>query len=284
MGDDNVAAAIAEAARRLEGVSDTARLDAELLMAHVLGIERSAMLLRMRDLVVPPAYEGLVKRRTQHEPVAYIRGYQDFWDLRLKVTPDVLIPRADSETLIEAAQSHFTGNEEAQRISDLGTGSGALLLAALSLFPDAEGVGIDASPAALAVAQGNASDLGFVPRATFSFASWRDTGWSDKLGQFDLILCNPPYVETDAQLQPSVRDFEPHQALYSGPEGLEDYRILIPQIPALLAPGGVAIFEIGKGQESAVSNLAVSAGLVSTPHEDLAGIVRALSMTAMGGG
>jgi release factor glutamine methyltransferase len=277
---NDVPVVLAEAARKLEAVSETSRLDAELLMAHALGLERSDLLLRMRDLVTPTKFGDLIERRMRHEPVAYIRRYQDFWDLRLKVTPDVLIPRADSETLIEAAQKHFAGKAEPQRTLDLGTGSGALLLVALSLFPEAHGIGVDASPEALAVAEGNAEDLGFGNRADFKVVSWRETGWASGLGQFDLILCNPPYVETDAQLQPSVHDFEPHQALYSGPEGLEDYRILIPQIPALLTANGIAIFEIGQGQEQAVSKLAASAGLVSHPHKDLAGIVRALCMTA----
>jgi release factor glutamine methyltransferase len=281
---NDVSITLTEAARKLETISDTPRLDAELLMAHALGMERSAMLLQLRDLEVPPGYDALVAQRMRHEPVAYIRGYQDFWDLSLTVSPEVLIPRADSETLIEAAQRHFAGKEGPQRILDLGTGSGALLLASLSLFPEAEGIGIDASPAALAIAKGNAEDLGLGSRSNLNHLSWRDTGWADDLGQFDLILCNPPYVETDAQLQRSVHDFEPHQALYSGPQGLEDYRILIPQIPELLNPNGIAIFEIGQGQEQAVSNLAASAGLVSRPHKDLAGIVRALSMTAKDSG
>lgn len=275
---NELAAALADAARRLESISDTPRLDAELLMAHALLIERGAMLLKMRELAVPPSYAALVERRMQHEPVAYIRGYQDFWDLQLKVTPDVLIPRADSETLIEAARDHFADKDEPGRIVDLGTGSGALLLAALSLFPDATGIGIDVSASALAVAKDNSDAQGFANRSAFHPASWREAGWSDDLGQFDLILCNPPYVETDAGLQSSVHDFEPHQALYSGADGLDDYRTLIPQIPALLALGGIALFEIGKGQEKAVSNLAASAGLSCTQHKDLAGIVRALEL------
>jgi release factor glutamine methyltransferase len=281
MSDGMVAAAISAAAGQLEGVSDTPRLDAELLMAHALGMERNAMLLQLRDLAMPPEFEALVARRMLHEPVAYIRGYQDFWDLRLRVTPDVLIPRADSETLIETAQAAMVAPK---RILDLGIGSGALLLAALSLFPEASGTGVDASPAALAVAKGNAEELGFASRSSFNLASWRESGWSVALGIFDLILCNPPYVETRVELQPSVQDFEPHQALFSGPEGLDDYRILIPQIPALLAQDGMAIFEIGKGQDEAVSNLAVSAGLMAEPHKDLGGIVRALSMTVASGG
>jgi release factor glutamine methyltransferase len=189
------------------------------------------------------------------------------------VTPDVLIPRADSETLIEMA---VESQAVPARILDLGTGSGALLLAALSSFPAACGVGVDTSKAALHVAKENASRLGFGNRATFRHSSWRDTSWSDGLGLFDLILCNPPYVEETAALAPMVADHEPHSALFAGSEGLDDYRILIPQIPSLLAPAGVAIFEIGHTQTQAVSDLASNAGLSTEMRNDLAGNPRAL--------
>jgi release factor glutamine methyltransferase len=275
---NDAAIALAEATRQLQAVSDTARLDAELLLAHALGLERGAMLLTLRDLDVPTAFPALIERRLAHEPVAYIIGRQAFWDLDLEVNPAALIPRADSETLIEAAQDYFAGRQPS-RILDLGTGSGALLLAALSLFPKAEGFGIDASPAALTVASGNAARLGFVDRAQFIHASWRDADWMNRdCPPFDLILCNPPYVETQADLARQVRDYEPASALFAGAEGLDDCRILIPQIPALLAPGGIAIFEIGKGQELAVSNLAANCGLSYAQHTDLAGIIRAISM------
>lgn len=275
----DAATALAEAARKLEPVSETPRLDVELLMAHALDMERGAMLLRLRDLQTPVGFAALVERRLTHEPVAYIIGEQDFWDLTLDVSPAVLIPRADSETLIEAAKVYFS-DRQPKRIIDLGTGSGALLLAALSIFPDASGTGLDASRAALEVASGNATKLGFAERAQFIEASWREAGWSDVLRQFDLILCNPPYVETDAKLAAQVRNHEPHSALFSGADGLDDYRILIPQVLALLAPDGIALFELGKRQDEAVSNLAANAGLQSQPHKDLAGIVRALAFTA----
>lgn len=276
----DAAAALAEATQALQATSETPRLDAELLMAHAMRIDRSALLLSMRDLAAPPDFDELVERRAAHEPVAYILGRQDFWDLSLEVTPDVLIPRGDSETLIEAAQKHFVGIAPPVRILDLGTGSGSLLLAALSLFADAIGIGVDASAAALAVAQRNADYLGFANRCQMRSASWRDQHWADGLGTFDLILCNPPYVESDMPLMPSVQNYEPHSALFSGTDGLDDYSILIPQIPALLSPEGIAIFEIGAGQATAVTEIADAAGLTAVTHADLAGILRALLMAA----
>jgi release factor glutamine methyltransferase len=268
------------AAEKLAGISDTPRLDAELLMAHALGIGRGKMLLNARDLVATPAFAALLTRRLSNEPVAYITGWQAFWTLDLIVSPAVLIPRGDSETLIEAALAHFAGKAPPKRIADLGTGSGALLFAALCEFAEARGVGIDASAAALGVARANAERLQLQDRAALHQRDWRRHGWSDDLdAPFDLILCNPPYVESDADLQPSVRDFEPASALYSGAEGLEDYRLLIPQIPALLSGKGIAIFELGQGQAAAVSDLAANAGLYSQIRRDLQGIERALLLT-----
>jgi release factor glutamine methyltransferase len=277
---NDLATALAQATQSLSATSDTPRLDAELLMAHALSIDRSTMLLKMRDLSAPAEFAALIARRALHEPVAHIIGRQDFWDLTLTVTPDTLIPRADSETLIEAAQRHFADGPAPHRILDLGTGSGALLLAALSLFPGANGMGIDASKAALDVAQGNAQRLGFADRCQLRHASWTDENWAKDMAAFDLILCNPPYIESDLVLMPSVQDFEPHSALFSGPDGLNDYRSIIPQIPALLSATGIAIFEIGVGQADAVSQIAHASGLTTTAHNDLATIPRALVMAA----
>lgn len=283
-GMTGIAPALRDATALLEGVSETPRLDAELLMAHALGAGRSELLLRQADFSVPAGFAELVQRRLAHEPVAYITGAQDFWDLSLRVTPNVLIPRADSETLIEMAVDAFAGRAGPVRVLDLGTGSGALVFAALSAFPEAVGVGVDASGGALAVARGNADTLGFGDRASFLHASWREDGWSDGLGQFDLILCNPPYVENDAALAPMVADHEPHSALFAGPEGLDDYALLIPQIPVMLAPAGFAIFEIGHTQADAVSNLASKAGLSTEMRRDLGGNPRALRFSLGIGG
>ena len=274
--NSSAAASLRAATAQLSAVSETARLDAEILMAHALGLSRADMLMRQHDLAIPDSFAGFIERRAAAEPVAYIRGQQEFWDLTLTVTPDVLIPRGDSETLIEATIEAFDGRAGPMRILDLGTGSGALLLAALSVFPEARGVGIDASSPALAVAADNANRLGFGERAEFKHHSWCDAGWSGGLGQFDLILCNPPYVEDGAALDATVVLYEPLTALFAGPVGLNDYRILIPQIPALLASGGVAIFEIGHSQADAVSKLASKAGLSTEMRRDLAGKPRCL--------
>jgi release factor glutamine methyltransferase len=272
----DITLSLRHATARLSGVSDTARLDAEILMAHALGLSRLEMLMRQRDLTTPLVFAALVERRANAEPVAYIRGFQEFRDLRLMVSPDVLIPRADSETVIEMALDAFADRASPEHVIDLGTGSGALLLAALSAFPGAQGVGIDASAKALAVAADNAVRLGFVGRSAFHHRSWHDAGWTVDLRRFDLILCNPPYVETAAELAATVARYEPHDALFAGADGLDDYHALIPQLPALLAPGGVAIFEIGSTQAQAVSDLASKSGLSAELRCDLAGNPRAL--------
>lgn len=271
-----VSDAIRAAAARLEGSSDTARLDAEVLAAHLLGVSRSDMLLRhMRD-PAPQGLGDLVERRLAHEPVAYITGRQEFFGLPLRVSRDVLIPRGDSEVLVEAA---LAARPEARRVLDCGTGSGALLLATLAHLPEATGIGIDRSPEALAVAAANAARLGLAGRARMAVADWEAPGWTEALGEaFDLILANPPYVETMADLAPSVRAHEPAGALFAGPEGLDAYRLLVPQLPALLAPGGIALVEIGAAQADAVGAIAATAGLCATLHRDLANRPRALQL------
>ena len=205
---DDVATVLRAATTRLAEASDTPWLDAELLLAHALGLSREALLLGATRRPVPEAFEALIARRLRHEPIEYIIGQKEFWGLTLRVTPDVLIPRPDSETLIDAALGLFKGRRAPQNILDLGTGSGALLLAALSEWPEARGVGVDASAAALDVARGNAAALDLAERACFQQGDWC-AGLS---GPFDLILCNPPYIETTAPLAPNVRDHEPHGA------------------------------------------------------------------------
>ena len=271
-----VADAIRAAAERLSATSDTARLDAELLMAHVLGVSRSQLLLlRMRDEAAPHAagFDRLVERRAGHEPVAHLLGVQEFFGLEFAVTPDTLIPRGDSETIVQAALDCAPHDA---RVLDIGTGSGALLLAFLHERPDARGLGIDASTAALAVASANGKRLGLAERAQFVQANWLEAGWTHDLGRCDLVLCNPPYVESDAILDPDVREFEPATALFAGPEGLDDYRAIVPQLGKLLVPGGVAIFEIGAGQAEAVGAIASESGFAAETRRDLADRPRAL--------
>jgi release factor glutamine methyltransferase len=263
--------ALRDAAIRLGGVSPTARLDAEMLMAHALGKSREALLLGDRRGVVPGTFEALLARRLAAEPVAYITGMRDFWTIALRVTPDVLIPRPDSETLIEAALAHFAGRAPPTHILDLGTGSGALLLAALSEWPEAEGTGVDISPAALAVARGNAEALGLADRACFVEGGWR----GDR--QADLVLCNPPYIGTDEILPAGVTDYEPAGALWAGSDGLDDYRAIAPLLD--FAPGGVAVIEIGMGQGESAAALFRAAGFAVAVRRDLEGRNRCLVVT-----
>jgi len=263
-----VGEAIRTAATRLATISDTARLDAELLMAQALGISRSDMLLRAMNRAVPEVFAALIERRAGHEPVAHILGHQEFYGREFRVTPDVLIPRGDSETLIAAA---LEVAPDAASVLDLGTGSGALLVTALLELGAAQGVGTDRSQAALEVAQENARRHGLGPeRAQFRHLDWRTARWAEGLEKFDLILCNPPYVETEAELAPDVREHEPAGALFAGRDGLDDYRILIPQIRALMKPGGTAIFEIGYTQGDAVTALAQARGFLAEIRLDLA--------------
>lgn len=274
LGTSGTSATLSKAATLLTPISPTPRLDAELLLAYALGISREALLLGP-DRPVPPAFDTLLRRRLAHEPVAYITGTKSFWTLDLHVTPDVLIPRPDTETLIEAAIGHF-GKRAPASILDLGTGSGALLLAGLDQWRSAWGVGVDRSTVALGVARGNAERLGLSNRAAFLQASWGDA----LDARFDLILCNPPYVEAGAPLAPDVVDYEPASALFAGPEGLDDYRRLVPQLSRLLAPGGVAAVEIGCTQAETVVGLVEAQGLKAGVHHDLAGLDRCVAITA----
>ena len=241
-------------------------------MAHALGLSRSDMLVRaMRD-EAPAGFDALVDRRAAHEPVAHILGHQEFFGRSFKVTPDTLIPRGDSEVLVEAALELKPG---AATVLDLGTGTGALLLSVIA-ETSATGVGTDRSPAALAVAHDNADLLDVESRVRFHLLDWRAQGWAAQLGRFDLILCNPPYVEEGSTLDPDVRDHEPHSALFAGADGLDDYRILVPQLRGLLANDGMAILEIGHEQSAAVSEIAHNCGFSAELRRDLAGRPRAL--------
>jgi release factor glutamine methyltransferase len=265
--------ALAAAAARLAPVSETPRLDAELLMAEALGTSREAMLLSRLDDVAPGAFDALAERRMASEPVAYIIGRRDFWTIELEVGPGVLVPRPDSETLIEAALSHF-GDAAPGRILDLGTGPGTLLLAGLAQWPHATGLGIDASETALDYARRNAARLGLAARSDFRKGDWGE-GLEER---FDLILCNPPYVESAAELPRDVAQWEPSEALFAAGDGLSEYRRLAPQIRRLLAPRGLACLELGAGQLASVAALFEGSDLAIASRRDLAGIERCLTL------
>lgn len=267
--------ALIEAAQRLSPISDTPRLDAELLAAHALGVDRNTLLLKhLDDDAGPDAFAPLVERRLTCEPLAYITGSRDFWTLSLKVAPGVLIPRPDSETLIEAALDFFD-RRKPDTVLDLGTGSGALLLAALSEFPEARGIGVDQSPVALTIAEENAERCQLTSRVAFNFGNWGD----GIEGRFDLILCNPPYISTEAALPKTVAGFEPSSALFAGADGLTDYRALVPQIERLMSPEGCAIFEIGFDQAACVGSMFAERGFSVKVRKDLGGRDRCLVLT-----
>jgi len=264
--------ALAEAARNLEKISVTARLDAELLMAEALNIDRDRLLLSPPAGDVPKRFWTMIERRQKGEPVAYITGRRAFWDIELHVGPGVLVPRPDSEVLIASAIEHFAGTAGPKRILDLGTGPGTLLLAALDVWPDATGIGIDKSRRALSYASANSRRLGFEQRADLRIGNWA----KGVKGTFDLILCNPPYVREDAELGVGVREFEPDEALFAGGEGLDAYRVLAPQLPALVAKGGLAAVEIGFDQAESVAPMLAVDGLIASIANDLSGKPRAV--------
>ena len=271
----HITRALADAARQLSDNSDTARLDSELLMAEALHIDRDKLILSPPDRAIPKRFWTMVKRRAAGEPVAYITGRRAFWNIDVHVGPGVLVPRPDSEVLIASAIEHFEGTDGPKRILDLGTGPGTLLLAALDIWPDATGLGIDVSRQALSYAAANARRLGFEGRA-----KWLQGNWAQELVEgFDLILCNPPYIAEGADLGPGVREYEPDEALFAGKDGLDAYHALAPQLPRLLSPGGLAAVEIGYDQAKAVSRLLVRDGLKAKVANDLGARPRALVLT-----
>lgn len=268
--------ALGRATEELSKTSDTPRLDAELLMAAAMGIGRDRLILDDPRGEAPADFASFVDRRAKGEPVAYITGHRAFWTVDLEVGPGALVPRPDSETLIAAAVEHFAGSPGPARILDLGTGPGTLLLAALDEWPTATGIGIDASEKALEYARRNAARLGMDRRANFRTGDWAN-GIEER---FALILCNPPYVADDAETGAGVSGFEPHEALFAGPEGLDEYRRLAPQIGRLLAPGGLAAIEIGFDQGDSVSPLFEAEGLTPRLVRDLGDRPRALLIEA----
>ena len=268
-------------ALRAAGI-DTPQLDARVLAGHALGIGRARLVAdgeRVLDAREIDALDALAARRIAHEPVARIVGAREFWSLSLAVSPAVLVPRPDTETVVELALDAVTasgGRQRPLRLLDIGTGSGALLLALLTELPAATGVGTDISEAALAVARDNAARLALDARCTFvacDIAQAVD-------GPFDLVVSNPPYIASAeiATLAPEVRDHDPRLALDGGPDGLAAYRAIAADAGRLLATGGMLVVELGAGQEDAITRLFTQAGLaVPTPaRKDLGGIARAL--------
>jgi len=254
---------------RAAGVEHPAR-EARLLLTHALGLSHGSV---PSPLVTPPeSFAGYVARRAAREPLAFITGRQGFWTLDLAVSPATLIPRADTETLIEALLAIRPDRAGVAKILDLGTGTGALLLAALAEYPAAFGVGIDRNHAACALARQNASALG-QDRAAFACADWA----APIAGRFDVVLANPPYISHDdiAGLDPEVARYEPALALDGGSDGLDAYRAILPALHALLMPGGVALFEHGAGQGPAVAALVTATGLrLKATRADLGGLDR----------
>lgn len=262
---------------RTAGIEEPRR-EARLLLGHILGRTPGLLTAQAHEPVGPaPAerFRTLVARRAAHEPAAHLTGTRGFWTLDLLVTPDVLIPRPETETLIEAALAALPQRASVRRVLDLGTGSGALLLAALSEFPAAFGIGIDRSLRALTVARANAARAHLADRALFLCGDW-----SAALScRFDLVLANPPYIATAelATLEPEVRDHEPRAALHGGPDGLDAYRAILGDLALLLAPDAVAVLELGAGQAAEVSRLAEARGLaVRELRQDLGGVSRAV--------
>ena len=269
------------ATRLITAGVDTARLDARILLATALGRDDAVLpheTLSNWDDDLEDDLARLLDRRLAGEPISRIRGWREFWSLRFLLSPETLDPRPDSETLVVAAIE--AGRlMSTPRLLDLGTGSGCLLLACLSELPDATGLGLDVSSAAVGIAAQNATHLALAERAHFGTASFADD--LEDYGMFNLIICNPPYIPAGevATLAHEVTKFDPARALDGGEDGLGVLREALPAIARRLAADGQAFVEIGAGQEAAVTVIAADCGLtVFQSHADLAGIVRCLGV------
>jgi release factor glutamine methyltransferase len=268
------------AAKFRNGGIDSPDLDARILIGHAVGLDHAALAVaasRTLAAAEQDAIAALARRRLAREPVARIVGFKEFWSLQLHVADATLVPRPETETVVEAALAAIErrgARSRPLRIADLGTGSGAILLALISELPQAFGIGSDVSTAALAVARDNATRLG-LRRTSFVACDMA----AALRGPFDLIVCNPPYIASGdiSGLAPEVRDFDPRAALDGGPDGLNSYRLIAGAAPALLAPDGLLIVELGAGQADAVAALFAAAGLApARPRADLSGVPRAL--------
>ena len=262
---------------------DSAALDARILVGFVLGLDLTGLIAAAARILTDNEAErldGFARRRIAGEPAARIIGLKEFWGLPLRLSPATLVPRPDTETVVEAALEILRAESRCDsplRIADLGTGSGAILLALLSELPDAFGVGTDISVPALRTARDNGRQLGFLARAAFVACDYA----AAVSGPFDLIVSNPPYIRSVdiADLAAEVRDHDPHRALDGGIDGLDAYRLIAPEATRLLAPGGALVMEVGHGQSDDVQGLMAAAGLTPAgpPKSDLAGIRRAVT-------
>lgn len=260
------------------------RREAQLLLAWQMRIETASIRLRdpttVVDRVDSAAFRVCVARRVAREPLARITGIQGFWTLDLAVSDATLVPRADSEAVIESLLRLRPDRAASLRMLDLGTGTGCLLLAALSEYPRGWGLGIDLSPAACTLAAANAGTAGLSRRSAFLCGCWTDP-LSPDAPRFDLVMSNPPYIRTGeiASLMPEVAQFEPAAALDGGFDGLDAYRAILSRMPGLLAPGGIAILELGAGQIDDVQAIAGRSGLAYVSTEaDLGGVARAIAL------
>lgn len=283
---DTLGSVLLAATRRLAAAGvDSPRRDARLLAAHALGLDsREAILWPERPLSVSErcAVQAAIARRAAREPVSRIIGQRGFWTLTLGLNPDTLDPRPDSEAVIEAALATVADRKASLTVLDLGVGSGCLLLALLSELPNATGVGVDISPGAVAMASRNAAAAGLAARVCLQTGDWGLGDWRKGVkGSFDLVLSNPPYIP-DGEIEtlaPEVAAFDPRRALAGGADGLDAYRILAPQVVAVLRPQGVAVLEVGSGQADAVRTLLEAAGLEFIGvHPDLSGVERCVLM------
>ena len=263
--------------------NESAELDARLLVGAVLGLDLTGLITSAHRLLTPDEatrLEEFASRRSKGEPVARIIGHKEFWGLPLTLSHATLVPRPDTETVVELALELLRAGGELNRemrIADLGTGSGAILLALLSELPKAQGFGTDISEPALHTAATNAANAGFASRATFIACDYA----SGLSGRFDLIVSNPPYIRSGdiADLAAEVREYDPLAALDGGADGLSAYRALIPEAACLLAPGAALVVETGEGQSGQIEGLMAAAGLTpaGAPKADLAGIERAVA-------
>jgi release factor glutamine methyltransferase len=272
-----VAQALRCGAAGLAGIADNPRLEARLLLAHALGVTRNDLIRDPDRPVDVTVFGTLLARRAVREPLALIIGRREFWSMEFQVSPVTLIPRPDSETLIEAALAVVADACAPRKIIDLGTGTGCLLLALLKEFPSAFGIGLDLSADAATLAKANAMHLGLANRAAFVAGDWTDA----ISGRFDLIISNPPYIRGSdiAALMPEVACHEPKRALDGGLDGYDAYRAIIPKLKHHLEPNGTAILELGFGQAEYVTDLAREAGLKPSLRLDLTKIPRAIVLT-----